>query len=146
MATSQQLHHGCGQGWDSSHTERMHQHFFTRISRLTHRRLGSFAKEVAKRHRENTILDKCINDFEHKMIPLRAERYSEALNDKFTFFNKTAEDSDVESATMTAPSLDYHQESLPRKVREWTGSGKYRMSFHVDESDNKFLATMGSLR
>ena len=27
MATSQQLRHGNGQGWDSSHTERMHQYF-----------------------------------------------------------------------------------------------------------------------
>ena len=67
MATSQQLRHGCGQGWDSSHTERMHQHFFTRIGCQTQRRLGSFAKEVALRHHENEIMDECINDFEHKM-------------------------------------------------------------------------------
>ena len=68
------------------------------------------------------------------MTPLRAERYSGALKDKFTFFAKTAEDSDVGSATMTAPSLDYHQESLP-KLREWTGSENYCMSSHVDETN-----------
>ena len=66
MATSQQLRHGCGQGWNSSHTERMHQHFFTRIGRLTQRCPGSFAKEVATRHHETTALDKCISDFEDK--------------------------------------------------------------------------------
>ena len=36
--------------------------------------------------------------------------------------------------TMTAPAHDYHQESLA-KVREWTGTAKYIMSFHVDETD-----------
>ena len=68
------------------------------------------------------------------MIPLRNERYSGSLNDKFTFSNKSTEENDVGSTTMTAPALDYHQESLP-KVSEWTGTGKYLMSFHVDETD-----------
>ena len=35
---------------------------------------------------------------------------------------------------MTALAHDYHQESLA-KVREWTGTAKYIMSFHVDETD-----------
>ena len=34
MATSQQLWHGCGQGWDSSHAERMHQHFLQELDGL----------------------------------------------------------------------------------------------------------------
>ena len=135
MATSQQLRHGCGQGWDSAHTERMHQHFFTRIGRLTQRRLASFAKQVACRHHENMILDECINDFEHKMIPLGPERYSGAMEDKFMFFDKSTEvREDMMSTITTVPSLDYHQESLP-KVPEWTGSGKYSMSFNVVEFD-----------
>ena len=44
MATSQQLCHRNGQGWDTSHTERMYQYFFTRLGRWTQCRLGSFVK------------------------------------------------------------------------------------------------------
>jgi len=112
----------------------MHQHFFTQIGYQTQRRLGSFAKQVAQRHYENIVVDECINLFEPRLIPMRAERYSGSMEDKFMFFEAPTEECSADTETVTSPTTDYHHESI-RKVSEFVGPGKYCLSFHVEETD-----------
>ena len=134
MATIQQLRHGNGQGWDSSHTERMHQYFFTRIGGQTQRRSSTFAKQVANRLYEITTIDACIDKFQTQLLHMETEQYSGEVDDKHLFFDNQHELGNNGSASINTPKFSYYDSDLPAVSRCDT-SGKYTLSFDPQTND-----------
>jgi len=60
MAVDQIFRHGCGDGTDSQHGERMHQEFIGKIARNTQRRSSTFVEQLAQRRHDNFTIEKAV--------------------------------------------------------------------------------------
>ena len=104
MATIQQLWHGNGQGWHSSHTERMHQYFYLHWSQ-TQRRSFTFVKQVANRLYKISVIDACVDRFETHLMPMAKERYSGGVDDNHLFFDTHSDDGNLKLVSINTQLL-----------------------------------------
>lgn len=113
MGDTQIPKHGNGAGCDSSHGERMHQTFFTRLGYNTQRRIDSFATQLANRRWEDVALQTATNHLKHRLMDL----------------GKVEEDVSYNEENNNATGWDYHNEDIPR-LGDFTGSGHYVATWH----------------
>ena len=113
MGDTQIPKHGNGAGCDSSHGERMHQTFFTRLGYNTQRRIDSFATQLANRRWEDVALQTATNHLKHRLMDL----------------GKVEEDVSYNEENNNATGWDYHDEDIPR-LGDFTGSGHYVATWH----------------
>ena len=60
MNVNQIVRHGCGDGTDTQHGERMHQEFIRKIARNTQRRTSTFVDQLAQRRQKNYTIEKAV--------------------------------------------------------------------------------------
>ena len=102
--------HGNGSCWDSSHGERMHQIFFTRLGYNTQRRFELFATELAERRYEDMTLQTATNHMRDKLMG--PGNHDDDDDEKY------------EEGTSAEGKWNYHDEKIPRS-NSFSGMGEY---------------------
>ena len=70
MAVDPIVQHGCDDGTDSQHGERMHQEFIGKIARNTQRRSSTFVKQLTQQRHGHFAIEKAVEANEGVLLNL----------------------------------------------------------------------------